>query len=204
MTRSWIACATVALAAATTVPRLAAQEPSPLTVRAYNTARIPQAELSVARITAIEILRDTGLAVTFRQCGRGGSADGPIDACDETLKSFEVVVRIIDAPAFNATLEPDAYGVTYIVNETNRGWLATVFSDRIHTAAARVDVDAGTLIGRVMAHELGHLLLGRDYHGPIGVMQASWSDAMLTRPNDAWRFTMPEAARMRQNRSLFR
>ena len=42
-----------------------------------------------------------------------------------------MVVRIIDAPAFNATLHHDAYGLPYVVPDTNRGWLATVFSDRI-------------------------------------------------------------------------
>ena len=47
-----------------------------------------------------------------------------------------------------------------MVEETNRGWLATVFSDRIDQAAARLGVGADTLLGLVMAHEIGHLLLG--------------------------------------------
>ena len=97
------------------------------------------------------------------------------------LKPSEVVVRVIDAPAFNTTLHPDAYGVTYVVRETNRGWLATVFSDRIDQAASRVGVEPGTLLGRVMAHEVGHLLLGSGYHGEAGLMRAEWPDALLAR-----------------------
>jgi hypothetical protein len=181
-----------------------AEPEAPLVVRLYNTARIPMRDLSTARAEADQILRETGLPVIFRNCGSATANGETIDRCDETLKSSEVVVRIIDAPTFNATLDPDAYGVTYIVNDLNRGWLATVFADRTRVAAMRVDVDPGTLVGRVMAHEIGHLLLGRDYHGNVGVMQAAWSDAMLTRPGDEWRFTMPEAARMRQIRSLLR
>src|SRR5882672_7463931 len=173
-------------------PRLAAEPPVTLTVRLYNTSGIPADELAAARSAADAILRDTGLEVRFRACAR------TTDPCAETLKPSEVVVRIIDAPQFNATLHPEAYGVTYIVKETNRGWLATVFSDRIDAAAARVGVDAGTLLGRVMAHEVGHLLLGTDYHSTGGVMRAEWPDDVLNRGRDDWRFSMLEAERMQR------
>jgi hypothetical protein len=194
----------VGVAIAMLVRTVSAQEELPLIVRLYNTAHLPASDFLTARDEADHILRDTGLVVIFRKCGSAAAAGDAIDRCDQVLKSSEVVVRIIDAPAFNATLDPDAYGVTYVVNDVNRGWLATVFADRLRVAATRVDVDPGILVGRVMAHEIGHLLLGRDYHGAVGVMQAQWTDTMLTRPGDEWRFTMPEAARMRQIRSLLR
>jgi hypothetical protein len=155
-----------------------------LIVRLYNTAGIPAPELVSARDTAAAILADTGLNVVFRHCG----------TCDESLQPGEVVVRIINAPAFNLALHPEAYGVTYVVRETNRGWLATVFSDRTTAAAERVGVDAGVVLGRVMAHEVGHLLLGTGYHGDAGVMRADWPDARLTHGEEEWRFSMIEAA----------
>ena len=83
----------------------------------------------------------------FRHCGPAVVPDRAADACHESLTPSEVVVRVINAPAFNATLHPDAYGVTYVVRETNRGWLATVFSDRIGRAADAVGVEPGTLLG---------------------------------------------------------
>lgn len=171
-------------------PPAVAEAPLILTVRLYNTSGISGDELAAARRAAAAILRDTGIDVRFRDCGRA------TDSCDTPLQSAEVVVRIIDAPAFNATLHPDAFGLTYIVKATNRGWLATVFADRIHAVAARVTVDPGTLLGRVMAHEVGHLLLGTDYHGAAGVMRAEWPDAVLDRDGDDWRFSMLEAERM--------
>ena len=202
--RFWliVSACSVGFGGAITPSTSAAQSAAPLTVRLYNTAHLAAPDLLTARDEAAHILRDTGVAVAFRKCGIAAAAGDAVDVCSETLASSEVVVRLIDAPAFNTTLDPDAYGVTYIVNTTNRGWLATVFADRLRAAATRVDVDPGVLVGRVMAHEIGHLLLGRDYHGNVGVMQAAWTDAMLTRPDDAWRFTMREAERMRQIRSL--
>jgi len=54
------------------------------------------------------------------------------------------------------------------------------------------------LLGRVMAHEIGHLLLGIDYHGPVGVMRAEWTDDLLNSGRDDWRFSMTEAERMQR------
>jgi len=167
-----------------------------LTIRLYNTSGIPSAELLAARRAADSILRDTGLNVIFRHCGRPVSPGDAVDACDEPLKPSELVVRIIDAPAFSTTLHPDAYGLAYVVPETNRGWLATVFADRIARAASRVGVEPGTLLGLVAAHEVGHLLLGTSYHGEGGVMRADWPDALLARGHEDWRFSIPEATRI--------
>lgn len=175
-----------------------AESSVPLTVRLYNTSGIPASELAAARRAAESILRDIWPDVVFRHCGHAVPSRDRIDPCDDSLKPSEVVVRVINAPAFNATLHPDAYGVTYVVRETNRGWLATVFSDRIDQAASRVGVEPGTLLGRVMAHEVGHLLLGSSYHGDAGVMIAEWTDGMLARKGVEWRFSMFEAARMRR------
>ena len=65
-------------------------------------------------------------------------------------------------------------------------------------AAARVGVNAGTLLGRLMAHEIAHLLLGTDYHGDAGLMRAEWPDDALTHAADEWRFTADEAVRMQR------
>jgi len=168
-----------------------------LTVRLYNTAHIPTSSLVVARHTAEAMFRDTGLNVIVRVCGQQSSVD-PVDSCSESLKPAEFVVRVIDAPAFNPMLHPEAFGVAYVVKETNRGWLATVFADRIGGAAGRLGVDADTLLGLVIAHELGHLLLGVGYHGETGVMRAEWPDQLLTSARGAWHFSPLEAEAMRE------
>lgn len=179
--------------------RLRAESAFALTVRLYNSSGVPASALLTARSAAEPIFSSTGLDVTFRHCGRAGTPLGGGDPCDDPLKPSEVVVRIIDAPAFNVALDPRAFGMTYVVEATGRGWLATVFSDRINAAAARADIDSGTLLGRVLAHEVGHLLLGQGYHGDAGLMRAEWSDDVLHRERAGeWRFSMLEAAVMQR------
>lgn len=180
-----------------TIPAGAAT-PVSLTIRLYNSSGVTSEEMQSARRAAEAILADTGLAVAFRHCGRSPFTSA-VDACAEPLRPSEVVVRIIKAPAFSPTLHPDAYGMAYVVPETNRGWLATVFSDRINNAAARLHVEPGTLLGLVAAHEVGHLLLGVAYHGEDGVMRADLPDALLTRDDQEWRFSSNEAERLHRS-----
>lgn len=179
--------------------RVAAESPVGLTVRLYNGSGIPVQTLAAARQVAEPILRDAGTDVVFRRCGAADASNGVADPCDDPLKPAEVVVRVIDAPPFSVSLDPRAYGVTYVVEETNRGWLATVFSDRIVAAASRIGVAPSTLLGRAIAHEVGHLLLGSGYHGDAGVMRAEWTDDFLHRDGAGeWRFSKLEAAAMQR------
>jgi hypothetical protein len=188
------AAAAVVLMAITTVH--ADRRPqATLIVRLYNTAGIPATHLLAARRSAAGILEDAGVDVAFRHCGTPVPGER-VDSCDESLQAAEVVVRIINAPAVSRSISRDSYGVTYVVEQTNRGWLATVFADRTTDAAVRANVEPGTVLGRVMAHEVGHLLLGVGYHGDAGLMRATWPDARLGRGGDEWKFSLSEAARI--------
>jgi hypothetical protein len=180
--------------------RISAEPRVAVTVRLYNASGIPATELVAARDAIESTFEDSGLDLIIRPCGRGMQSS--IDSCSEPLKPLEMVVRIINAPLLDQTVHPDACGVAYVVRETDRGWLATAYSDRVVDAAVRVGVDAGTLLGLVISHELGHLLLGSGYHGWSGVMRADWSEELLNHPREPWRFSTLEAARMRQAVSI--
>jgi hypothetical protein len=81
--------------------------------------------------------------------------------------------------------------------EAATGVLATVFPERVQAVARAAAVDVRTLLGRVIAHEIGHLLLGTGAHAERGLMRAHWSRAMLQHSSaDDWRFTPPEVASM--------
>ena len=180
------------------VGRASAEPRVALTVRLYNTSGIPAPELLAARRAIDATFQDTGLDLILRHCGRPVFPQDAADPCGESLKPLEMVVRIIDAPSDDPTTQPEACGVAYVLRETDRGWLATAFSDRVADAATRVGVDAGTLLGLVIAHELGHLLLGSGYHGWTGVMRADWPKELLDHNGEPRRFSTLEAARMRQ------
>ena len=198
MTAKVIAIHVLVVACLTTTTASSSANAGTITVRVYNSVQVPAPTLVAARRTAEAMFRDTGLNVIFRPCGRQSSMAEPIDPCSEPLQPSEFVVRVIDAPAFNPALHPEAFGMAYVVEETNRGWLATVFADRIGGAASRLGIEADTLLGLVIAHEIGHLLLGVGYHGETGVMRAEWRHDLLGGARAEWHFSRLESAAMRQ------
>jgi hypothetical protein len=52
------------------------------------------------------------------------------------------------------------------------GVYAGVFHDRVRQPGA--SIDEAELLGSVVAHELGHLLLGTGQHSAAGIMKGEW------------------------------
>jgi hypothetical protein len=71
-----------------------------------------------------------------------------------------------------------------------RAW---IFIDRIAAITERWRVPARDLLGRVLTHEVGHLLLKGGDHAAIGVMQET-----ITYSGAANRFTAAQSAQMRR------
>jgi hypothetical protein len=64
--------------------------------------------------------------------------------------------------------------------------LATIYLDRVLRLAEQTGADRIALLGHAIAHELGHLLMASNVHGPIGLMRAFWSvdEVRNGRPSD--------------------
>lgn len=166
-------------------------------VRIYNSAATSPRQIDVARGIADRILRAAGVQIGWRDCATDRSA--PADAYDNVLGPLEVIVRFVRAGKRPSAADT-TFGFSYIDTATGIGTLATVFVDRIGVAADRVSGDFPTILGRVIAHEIGHLLVGTTAHAGHGIMRGHWPDTWLAERLDSsrWRFSNDEAMFMRQ------
>jgi hypothetical protein len=86
-------------------------------------------------------------------------------------------------------------GEALIDTRARAGVLATVYVDRVNWLAARTGVDRDELLGRAIAHELGHLLMGTSTHGTTGLMRPVWSPSDVRRRESGdWSFEPQEIA----------
>jgi hypothetical protein len=107
-------------------------------------------------------------------------------------------MRLVLAPEAAAA---GSLGYSVVDSRQKRGTLATVFVDRIRMAALRTRLDPARLLGRAMAHEIGHLLLGTTGHSRAGLMRARWSDLDLRRDAAAdWLMSPEDVARLSNRR----
>ncbi len=83
--------------------------------------------------------------------------------------------------------------------EGQAGTLATIYEDRVESLATEAHVDSGRLLGRAIAHEIGHLLLGTASHARAGADASVLADRR-TAARLAARLgvvRVPEGSRMR-------
>jgi hypothetical protein len=168
----------------------------PLCIRIYDTAGTAIGDRARVLKSASDILAGADVKVDWRDCSPRAARPHP--ACQESPKAGELVVRLVRLPDSGGTR---ALGEAFIDSVTGQGVLATVFIDRIEQFAAQAKADAVTIVGRVLAHEIGHLLLGTTSHAAAGLMRESWStkDLAENRRQD-WLFSRLELDRLRQSR----
>lgn len=166
-----------------------------LAVRVYDGYGVAPEHLRAARAEADLILRHAGIDVAWIDCS---AAQKP--RCDHPPGPDELILRI---PA-RGQGRPVAgryvpMGDSLVNEHEPRGArLATVYMDRVSAAAHAAGVSTSLLLGRSVAHEIGHLLLNHGRHSRRGLMRANWSSADLRRsaPGD-WRFIDEDAVMMR-------
>ena len=94
-------------------------------------------------------------------------------------------------------LNSGVLGQALIDSRARAGVLATVFLDRTERLARDLGIDHRTLLGRAIAHELAHLLLGSSTHGG-GLMREIWShEELLGARRGDWQLDPLDAAVIR-------
>jgi hypothetical protein len=164
-----------------------------IVVRSYNTIGLPLPMLDRARSTISDLLHKAGIDSTWRNCRttRGPSSQSA-DLCDEVTNASELIVRIVPTP--RGITDVEVLGYSHVDPYRRQGTLATVFADRVRALAAELRIDEGTLLGRAMTHEIGHLLLGTLDHAQEGLMRGHWSKEG---PPADWFFSLTQAAQIR-------
>lgn len=90
------------------------------------------------------------------------------------------------APRYAVTIVADVLGYDRaaspamgMVSPTNRGPIAHVFLRQVRAFARIHDVDQSVVLGHVIAHEVGHLLLATASHSSTGLMRGEWDGAQM-------------------------
>jgi hypothetical protein len=160
-------------------------------VRVYDAtgmdATLRRRALAVANVA----LAAASVEATWQVCVAGAHAL----RCDTRPTRSELAIRIVQLP-ITAPPRDSAVrlGDAYIDRGSGRGVLATIYLDRVVLLSHRTGSALHTLLGRAIAHELGHLLMANNTHGAIGLMRGFWSEDELRSSRAAdWTFSSQDA-----------
>jgi hypothetical protein len=114
-------------------------------------------------------------------------------------KRYQLTLNIVSRSNLDETYKGiDAMGVA-MGTKDGHGTLAYAFYPRIENLAHEQGVDLARLLGDVMAHELGHLLLPFGAHTPDGIMRGEWDQTQLRNSSSGrLSFSTEQIALMRQ------
>ena len=161
-----------------------------ITIVIRNFAGLSQAEIDTAATTTAAIYRDIGIRVIWEQSNQFPvDPNRTVDICQAPL----VIDLVPGTAAQQAMMGPNSLGDAAL----NDGY-ARVFMPRIDglTQGRKPSLRAEVL-GHVIAHEVGHLLLGRRSHAAAGLM-APTLDVRLAAQH-ALGFHREEIARIHRN-----
>ena len=161
-------------------------------VRVYDVTGMADVDRRDALDVARDALAAANVHVIFKNCDSSESKD----SCDTPPEQGERIVRIMNAPANLPPSMGTSLGSALVDRGTDRGVLATIYADRIARVSAGV-ADRSMLFGRVVAHELGHLLLGVTAHSNSGLMREFWTDQQVRRNESSdWAFSPEDRQRI--------
>jgi hypothetical protein len=145
-----------------------------ITVSVYDDVRVPSDTLARAEEQATKIFLRAGLDVNWLDCSPTNSAR--CAAAFEIDNPFHLILRI--TPNVASSTSDAAFGVAYLATD-GTGRYGDVFWKRAQDLQANSKVDLALILASVMAHEVGHLLLGSNAHAISGIMQAHWQPSEL-------------------------
>ena len=189
-----------------------------LIVRLYDNGTLSDVDRDVAVTTASEILLASNIPTTWPECRPRPprppsppsatpepSAAPAALACERPMHPSEIAVRIVrgtSGPSHPRTVAPShsrdlSLGYSLVEPGKDSGALATIYLDRVEWVAWNSGADPRIVLGRAIAHEIGHLLLGTNKHADAGLMRALWSRQTLERDHATdWLFTIAEGEAM--------
>ena len=168
-----------------------------VTIRTYNYAAVPVVQLDAAKSEATQIFRGAGILVVWSDCRIRTGGDGA-PCTDPLFPGSELMLRLVDRLPIDGR-RIIALGESMLDREERGGVLMTVDLFPIRSIADRATTPVAMLLGRAVAHEIGHLLLGDAEHARLGLMRALWSHDELRGVKPAyWGFSTRESAQMRE------
>lgn len=180
--------------AGVTIGGLAAQ--NRITVELANAASVPHYNVFRAEATAAFLFERAGFKIDWVETSTDDRTPWvPICKDSTDFNHFAVVIRRDEG---SARIHDTALGYAMPFSGL-RNHAAVLWQSIFRAAQENADkVDSGTLLGMVIAHELGHLIMGSSTHGP-GVMSANWCRPdFIAIGQRGLRFTPAEIAQLHQ------
>ena len=168
-------------------------------VHIYNYSAFSAEMLFRAEQETARVFERVGVATIWLVCHPTSQGEARHEACALPDAPTRLTIRLFsNSMANRGRLGPDVFGYALLPANEGFGLVANVYADRIRELPDGGEC-AGVILGRVIAHELGHLLLGKHAHSAAGIMHTPWIGQDLKPHQEGMMQFLPgEAKRIRE------
>ena len=164
-------------------------------VHLYNYSGVTAETLTRAEQETARIYGRFGVEIEWRNCPLTVEELAQNTTCNLPAAPTRFTLRLLsNEMAQRFLVDDDIYGFALLPVKGRFGVLANVFADRTQEMAVDEELHR-VILGHVMAHELGHLLLGEAGHpAGAGIMHVPWQKKELEQIKRGVMFFLPEQA----------
>jgi len=166
-------------------PATGKKERGTITIGIYNYAHAEPGLLLKAQRTAASILWKAEVETVWHDCTTD-DASRSSTACAALDDPTHLTLRIAPDAMSNRWRQEHGDALGFAVVGGQFCCYASVLYDRVTKLNEEKRLDLASLLGTVMAHELGHLLLNDTSHANAGLMRANWSCEELSAISRGW------------------
>jgi hypothetical protein len=172
-----------------------------ITVLMYNYAPIPSDVLVQTEAKVARIYQHCGIKIRWVNSPLSSGAAGQASDAELSPASTLLALRMLSRPmAERVRRAQETVGFVLSPEDGSFATVADVFAGDIEQLANNRGIPERILLGYIVTHELGHLLLGPGSHGTTGIMHSPWRVKELENiARGFMMFTPDEAERMRTN-----
>jgi hypothetical protein len=145
-----------------------------ITINIYNDAILQERALLKAQQEAARIFKKAGIEARLINCKTLKPGQTPDPSCLLPMSPTHLSLRIVP---WKPPLEDSSFGVAFLSNSSTSTY-SDVFYPLIDDLCRDFEANRSLVLGDVMAHEIGHLLLGHA-HSLAGIMRPKWRSQEL-------------------------
>ncbi len=148
-----------------------------VTVYVSNFAQVPGTVLAQARQEAGRIYRAAGVTLEWVDCASNVEESFRYPACQppDSQQNWLTLRLVSRSSMGDLRLGPLTMGLAAVPTEGGFGHLALICTECAEEALGGRSYPYGAIVGGLMAHEIGHLLLGTMRHSAVGLMRSPWN-----------------------------
>ncbi len=154
---------------------------------------VPLELLNLAQDVASRVYREAGVETVWMDAARGPSATTGEAGAMRPAESMRFEVILLSSEDAEKRCAQEHLGPNVLGAADRPAGRSYIFFARVVELAGKANMSSADLLGRVLAHEVGHLALRAGGHGSTGLMRAE----LDTRSIGSATFTRAEGAVLR-------